>query len=146
MTDSDATVKIAITGNITSSQITNATIKSNQTAKTTIIAFTISGSTTTIGYSNMTIPKASILYGTNPIIYIDGQRAPNQGFTQDANNFYVWYTMHFSTHIVTIKFVVSSVSQLTFGPLLAVGITVPEIILIYAVIAIKYLKRKPDAA
>jgi len=33
------------------------------------------------------------------------------------------------------------VSQLTFGPLLAVGITVPEIIFDLRSIAIKYLKR-----
>ncbi len=94
----------------------------------------------------MTIPKTAISDGTSPIVYVDGQQAPNQGYMQDANNFYVWYTMHFSTHNVMIQFVASSVSQLTFEPLLAVGIAIPEIILIYTVIAIKRLKRKPDAA
>ncbi len=141
---SGTTVELGISGNVTSSQMTNVTIATNQTVKTTIVSFTITGENGTSGFSNITIPKGSVPYGTTPTIYIDGQPAQNQGFTQDANNFYVWYTTHFSTHKVTIQFVVSSMSQSTFEPLLAVGITVPEIILIYTVIAIKRLRLKPD--
>jgi hypothetical protein len=95
----------------------------------------------------MTIPKTAIHYGTNPVIYIDGQQAPNQGYTQDANNYYVWYTTQFNTHQVSIHFIAPSTSQATsFGSVLAVGVTVPEIILIYIVIAVRRLKRKPDNA
>ena len=35
---------------------------------------------------------------------IDGQRAANQGHTQDADNYYVWFTTSFSTHQVDIAF------------------------------------------
>jgi hypothetical protein len=95
----------------------------------------------------MTIPKTAIQFGTTPVIYIDDQQALNQGYTQDANNYYIWYTTQFSTHQVKIQFVVPSTLQaISFGSVLAVGITVPEIILIYTVIAIKRLKRKPDNA
>jgi hypothetical protein len=95
----------------------------------------------------MTIPKTDIPYGTGPVIYIDGQQATNQGYTQDAHNFYVWYSTQFSTHQVVIQFVGLSTSQAgSFGSVLAVGITVPEIILIYTVIAVKRLRRKPDKA
>jgi hypothetical protein len=146
-TDGGATVNLAITGNITSSQITNVTITSNQPTKTTTVAFTITGPNTTTGYSNMTIPKTATLYGTNPFVYIDDQQAPSQGYTQDANNFYVWYTTSFSTHQVSIQFVVPSTLQaISFGSVLAVGIAVAEIISIFTVIAVNRLRRKPDNA
>ena len=93
----------------------------------------------------MTIPKTAILFGTTPVIYVDGQQATNQGYAQDANNFYVWYTTQFSTNQVKIQFAASSALQaISFGSILAVGVTVPEIILIYTIIAIRRLKRKPE--
>jgi hypothetical protein len=95
----------------------------------------------------MTIPKTAILYGTTPVILIDGKQASSQEYTQDANNFYVWYPAHFSTHQITIRFALPSSTQASsLGSLLAVAIAVPEIILIYTVIAIKRLKRKPENA
>ena len=140
--DSGASVDLAISGNVTSSQISNVIITSYQPNATTTVSFTITGPTGATGFSNMTIPKPTIPYGTTPVVNIDGQPAPNQGYTQDANNFYVWYTTQFSTHQVTIRFTGSSTSQATFGPVLAVAITVPEIILVYTVIAFRRLKRK----
>jgi hypothetical protein len=95
----------------------------------------------------MTIPKTAIPYGTNPVVYIDGQKALNQGYAQDTDNFYVWYITQFSTHQMKIQFTVpSNLQATTFGPLLAVGVTVPEIIVIYIIIAVKRLKRKPENA
>jgi hypothetical protein len=146
-TDSGSIVELAIKGNITTSQISNATITSNQSTTTTTLSFTITGPNASTGFSNMTIPKTAIPYGTTPLIYIDGQQAANQGYAQDANNFYVWYTTHFSTHQVKVQFAGSSTLQaISFGSVLAVGVTVPEIILIYALIAIRRLKRKPENA
>ena len=37
-----------------------------------------------------------------------GQIASNQGYAEDANNYYVWYTTHFSTHQISIVFTASS--------------------------------------
>jgi len=146
-TGSGATVDLAISGNVTSSQISNATITSYQPTKTTIVSFTITGLNGTAGFSNMTIPKTAISYGTSPVVYIDGQQAPKQGYTRDANNFYVWYTISFSAHQVSIQFVVPSTSLASsLGPVLAVGIAVAEIISIFTVIAVKRLRRKPDNA
>ena len=140
-----ATIELEITGNITSQQISNATITSDQQTKTTTLAFTITGPNGTEGLGNMTIPKSAIPYGTTPVIYIDDQLAPNQGYTQDSNNFYVWYTTEFSTHQMKIRFMdPSSNLAAPFGSLFAVAITVPEIILIYAVIAVRRLRRKPE--
>jgi hypothetical protein len=146
-TGSGATVDLAISGNVTSSQISNATITSNQANKTAIVSFTITVPNGTVGFGNMTIPKTAISYGTSPVVYIDGQQAPNQGYTQDANNFYVWFTTSFSTHQVSIQFVVPSTSLASsLGPVLAVGIAVAEIISIFTVIAFRRLRRKPDNA
>jgi hypothetical protein len=99
----------------------------------------------------MTIPKTAIYSGTNPLVYINGQQAPNQGYTQDATNFYVWYKTSFDTNIVngvsqvTVKFLAPSTSQATsIEPVLAIAITVPEIILVFTVIAVRRLRQKPD--
>jgi hypothetical protein len=114
------------------------------------VSFIISGPKGTAGLGNMTIPKTAIPYGKNPVVYIDSQKAPNQGYTQDTNNFYVWYTTHFGTNLadigsqVTVQFAVPSTSPaVSTGLVLVVIITPVEIILIFAVIAVKRLRQKP---
>ena len=109
-TDSGATVDLAISGNITSSQMSNVTIATNQSARTTMVSFTVTGQSGTTGFSNITIPISAVPYGTIPTIYIDDQPAQNQGYTQDSNNYYVWYTTSFSTHQVSIVFTTASSS------------------------------------
>ena len=103
VTNSDQKVSIELAGNITQTQISNVTITPNQTAETTVIEFNITGSSGS-GFSNMTIQKTSVAYGNIPAVYIDNQQISNQGYTQDTENFYVWYTTHFSTHQVIILF------------------------------------------
>jgi hypothetical protein len=144
-TDSGAIVYLLIRGSINNTQMFNVTLSTNQSAATTTLSFFVSGEGGTTGFSNITIPKIAILYGTTPTVYIDNQPAQDQGFTQDLNNFYVWYTTHFSTHFVKVQFVKPSMTQVFFGPLFSVVIIVPEIILIYTVIAFRRLKRKPDS-
>ena len=99
-----ATFSLTLSGNITSTQMTNVTITPNQPAGTTAISFNVTGVSGTVGFGNMTIPKSAVPYGTTPIVYIDGQPAADQGFTQDADNYYVWYTTHFSSHNMQILF------------------------------------------
>ena len=82
----------------------NPTLTTDQSIAKTIISFTITGTSGTVGFANMTVPISSVPYGTTPIVYIDGVQAANQGYTQDANNYYVWYTTHFSTHQIQIQF------------------------------------------
>jgi hypothetical protein len=97
-------VTLSLDGNITSSQITNMTITTNQTDRTTMISFTITGPAGGNGFCNITIAKSSIAFGSIPIVLIDGQTVANQGFTEDNQNFYVWFTTSFSTHRVEIQF------------------------------------------
>jgi hypothetical protein len=106
---------------------------------------TVIGQSGTTGFSNITIPKTAIIYGTKPVVFIDDQQATNQGYTQDSENFYVWYTTHFSTHLMKIQFAGSLSPQTSsFVPLLVVGIITPEIVLVYTVIAVRRLRRRPE--
>ena len=98
-------VDIPLTGDITAAQMSNVIIATNQSASMTVLSFTVTGPSGTTGFSNMTIPKSFIPYGKVPVIFIDDQRAQNQGYTQDSYNYYVWYTTHFSIHQVSIEFV-----------------------------------------
>ena len=82
----------------------NVIIATNQSAVTTVISFTLTGPSGTVGFSNMTIPKSEVPYGKIPMIYIDDQLAENQGYKQDNDNYYVWYSTHFSTHQILIEF------------------------------------------
>ncbi len=103
-TDQGTQVELSIIGNITSAQMSNATLTTNQTTSKTTITFTLTGQTGTTGFANITIPKSAIPYGGVPTIYIDGVTAQNQGFAMDNINFYVWYETHFSTHRIEIIF------------------------------------------
>jgi hypothetical protein len=143
-TDSGTTVDLAIRGNITRTQMSNVTIATNQSF-VTIVTFTVTGENGTTGYSNITIPKTLISYGTTPTLFIENRQATNQGYTQDLENFYVWYTTQFSTHQINIQFT-KPLTTLTasYVNALAIGLFVPEIVLIFTVIAVKRLRRKPE--
>jgi len=107
-TDNGTTVDIAISGNVTSSQMSNVTIATSQSAKTTTLSFTVTGESGTSSFGNITIPISAVPYGTTPTIYIDGQPVSSQGYTQDSNNYYAWYITQFSTHQISIVFTVKS--------------------------------------
>jgi hypothetical protein len=115
-TSDGATVELAISGNITSAQMSNITIATNQSARTTTVSFTLTGKSGTTGFSNITIPKGSVTYGTKPTIYIDNQMCQDQGYTEDNHNYYVWYMTHFSTHEVSIVFTENSSPSPTMPP------------------------------
>ncbi len=143
ITDNGTTINLEIRSNTNSSQISSATIITNQTIKTTIVSFTITGPDGLSIFNNVTIPKNAISYGTIPVVLVDDQYASNQGYAQDANNFYVWYETQFSTHQVKIQFAASSSLQLPISPVVIVGVIVTEIVLIYTAIAVRRLRRKP---
>jgi eukaryotic-like serine/threonine-protein kinase len=101
-------VTLTLNGNITASQITQAAIITNESAAKTTINFTLTGQSGNSGFANVTVPKTAVANGTAPMVYIDDEKVQNQGFTQDADNYYVWFTTHFSTHQVSIVFAKSS--------------------------------------
>ena len=103
-TDQGTQIELSIKGNITSTQISNTTITTNQTTSKTTIAFTLTGQPGTTGFANLTIPKNTITYDGAPTVYFDSAIVQNQGFSMDDNNFYVWYETHFSIHQMEIVF------------------------------------------
>jgi len=58
----------------------------------------------------MTISKSQVPAGTTPQVYIDGVLAANQGYSEDGQNYYVWYSTSFSVHNVKIEFTGSAVA------------------------------------
>jgi hypothetical protein len=84
--------------------MSNVTIATDNYISTTTVSFTVTGESGTTGFGNITIPKSAVPYGTTPTIDIDNQPTQNQGYEQDTNNYYVWYTTPFSTHQVSIVF------------------------------------------
>jgi len=111
------------------------------------LSFVVTGESGTEGYSNITIPKDSVNYGSTPTIYIDNKPAQNQGYTQDTTNIYVWYSTHFSSHQVIIQLVIPKApTTASLVSWLAVAITISQIILVYFTIAIRRIRRKPDYA
>ena len=148
-TDSGATVDLAISGNITSSQISNVTIATNQSAATTTVSFIVTGESGTTGFGNVTIPRSALPYGTTPTIYIDNQPAQDQSYAQDSNNYYVWYTTHFSTHQVSIMFTTTSPSpsptaQSSLPPEAIYGIAT-AVAIVAIVIAVTVLKKRSSS-
>jgi hypothetical protein len=133
--DNGDKIEVAIKGNITRDQISEATIKSYQATAKTNISFILTGPSGTIGFSNMSIPKSAIRYGAIPIVYIDNQQPLNQGYTQDNTNFYVWYTTLISTNYATIQFSIPAAPQETsLGLVLFVIINIWGITLLLAAI------------
>jgi hypothetical protein len=86
----------------------NLTITPQPETSSTIVEFTVTGKSGDHGFGNLTLSKDAIPYGTTPVIYIDGVQVANQGYTEDANNYYIWYTTSFSTHTVTIQFTINT--------------------------------------
>jgi hypothetical protein len=106
------------------------------------------------GFVNMTIPKTAVPYGKNPVVYVNGQLAPNQGYVQNSKFFYVWYAMQFNSSLanwsvlgglqVILQFTVPSTSLASsLVPVLGVGIAVGAVILAFIVWDIKGFRRKP---
>ena len=103
-TNNGSTVALTLDGNVTRSRLSEVAITANQSTDTTSVSFTMTGDEGNTGFCNMTIPKTAVPYGNMPKIEIDGQPASDQGFTQDSDCFYVWFTTVFSTHQVSIVF------------------------------------------
>ena len=135
-------MELAINGNITLEQMLNITVTSVSPTSTEI-SFTVTGPSGTVGFSNLTIPKTAIPNGINPVVYIDGNKAPNQGNAQDDNYYYVWYTTHFSTHQVTMRFAEPSTVQVnSSGLILEIVLPITAIILVPTVFVFKRSRKK----
>jgi len=140
-TNTGTSVDLYINGNITAQQISAVTLNTHTPAAATI-SFTLTGQTGNVGFGNMTISKNSVQVSAAPIIYFDNQIVQNQGYTEDTNNYYVWWTNHFSTNNVSIVF--SGSIPIPETPTLAILIAVLAAgFLTITVLTIKRKKQSP---
>ena len=106
-TKDGSTIDLPISGNVSSTQMSNVTLSTDLSAAVTTLSFTGTGQSGSTGFGNITIPKTALTNNTMstvPMVLIDGAQALNQSYTQDATNFYLSYTVHFSTHQIAIVF------------------------------------------
>jgi len=145
--DNGATVDLPISGNITSSQMSNVEISTKQASATTV-SFTLTGKSGTTGFGNVTIPKSLVPHGATLTINKEGQPVQDQGYTQDSQNYYVYYATHFSTHRLSIVFTAVSSSpssevQSNLTPAAIYGTaTAVTILVIISVIGVLKKERK----
>ena len=137
-----STELFTVSGNITTNQISNAKIQVDQTAKITTLSFTVTGENGTFGFGNITVTKNEIHFGTKPTVFIDNEIAENQGFTQDGNNYYVWFTIHFSIHSLSVVFSSGEKSTTIDSSTLTISAIAVVIVCIALAIVTFLLKRR----
>ena len=139
LTDKGQTVNLTIGGNITSSQISNVYITSDNVSST--IYLDVIGASGNRGFSNITIPQTLIYNGTSPSVYIDDQIAEKQGYVQGADNYYVWYTTDFSTHQISIIFAKSSSSAPTSAITPLTIVTIALVVFLAIIVSLFVFRR-----
>ena len=111
----------------------------------TNITFLTRGDPGNYDFVNITIPKSAITYGTTQKVYFDNQPAEDQGYTQDADNYYVWCTTRFSQNFFGTRTIVFADAQTTQTITVILGIIAAAIIAIVVAVTIFLLwgrKRK----
>jgi hypothetical protein len=90
-------ITLTLNGNISAAQISDVFfVNRPDFYNNTNLDFTVTGQNNTVGFLNMTIPKSSVLGGTEPGVYVPGVNQLNDSFCQDKENFYVWFTVPFN--------------------------------------------------
>ncbi len=67
------------------------------------------GQKSTNNLYTITVPKTAVPNGVTPKVYLNDQVATAQGFSQDANNYYIWYKTLFSNYELSIVFALKAV-------------------------------------
>jgi hypothetical protein len=133
-------IELILDGNIIVMWNSQVNLTANPLTSSTNIAITIRGwYGRDVDFGNITIPKSAISYGDTPTIYLDDKPAQDQGYAQDAENYYVWLTDHLSEYYFgTLKIVFTSSSS----PPDALIIGVAAAILVIVALAIVIWRRK----
>jgi hypothetical protein len=142
-TTDSTTYTILLSGSIPSSQISGVAIEPSEPDGTTMISFNVNGVDGTTGFTNMTIPKTAIPFGTVPVVSIDGAKAQDQGYTQDTQNYYVWFTTHFSTHDITIGFSGGNTSGSNI-PIVEIAVVIIAIVVVAGLVIVLRTKRQKN--
>jgi hypothetical protein len=144
-TTDNAVFDVPVGGDIAASQISGLMIRPSESDQTTQVAFTVTGESGGSGSLTLTIPKQAIPYGTLPVVYIDGEQAQDQSYTEDGQNYYVTCTTHFSTHDIAIVFIAGSaeISGVDSTSIIVIaGIAAALVIVAVSVLVLRSRSRK----
>jgi hypothetical protein len=108
-------------------------------SKTSELSFTATGTTGTIGYTNINIPKTLINNPSNLKIYIDGKETPIFNSSQEKDTITITLTYTHSTHTITMK-IDNNQNQNQQWTIIAASIIITTIITIIAISI--FLKKK----
>jgi hypothetical protein len=114
-------VTLTVKGTVDADQISELWFANNAALyNNTDIAFKLTSQNKTAEFMNMTVPKNVLLGGTSPVVTIDGALVKDSGFSQDSDNFYVWFTAlsnsgHIDRSSVMITFLLTP-KLTTVGP------------------------------
>ena len=97
-------VTLTLGGNTASSTIISAGIRTDQSNSTTTVTIAVIGQSNLNGFGNLTIPKSAIPFGTIPIVYVNGDQSPSQGYTEDGKNYNIWYSTQTPTYELSVNF------------------------------------------
>jgi len=129
-----------VEGNMSCYQISSITISVNQSTSKASLSFVVTGEKENVAFTNLTIPKSAIPFEAEPKISIDGIPAQIQGYTQDTDNYYMWYTTNFSTQKLTVTFTTApSLNSLEYA---IYGIVVLSIVSVVVLDYRRYNKTK----
>jgi len=98
------TIYLSISGDLSGSQMSDGKITANQSSASTTVSFTVILESESPRFCNITIPKNVVPYGTIPVVKVDSEPAIDQGYTQDNDSYYVWYTASLSEYSLSIVF------------------------------------------
>ena len=136
LTESGKNASLLFQGDITSSSISSISITTDGSNTTTTVSLAVVAQSKTAGFNNVTIPIAAIPYGTTPTIYVNNGVAQNQGFTRDANNYYVWYQTSYPTYELSIAFE-SKAAPVGFS----YWVIIVVVIIVVVAVAVVYLQK-----
>lgn len=99
----DSVIDLGVDG-LTAFAVLNAIISTDQSKAQTTLSLIIIEENGINSINTITIPKTAIPYGIAPRIYLNNQMAPDQGFWQDAKNYYIWYKTIFNNYELLLVF------------------------------------------
>ena len=104
----ESTFIIPISGNITTSQINGITFAGDNTSRSFVLSFNVTGS----GAVNFTVPKTLVSSGLIPTVYAGKFADAEQSYTEDSKNYYVFFSA-FNASSIKIDFSAPKVTAST---------------------------------
>lgn len=141
--DNGQKIELIVNGNLIIMWSSQVNVTASLLTSSTNVTFAVRGwYERDIDFGNITIPKSAIPYGNIPTVYLDNVPAQDQGYTEDADNYYVWCTTHLNGYFygpLTIVFTSSS----TTTPLIIGALAAALAIAIIVILAWR-IKKKPE--